>query len=81
MDHAVTRCSGTNCSQIVHGLGRRSRSRAWRYNTNMKIAPGKVVDGRVQLDVELPDGTIVTVLALEGDETFEVDAETETMLA
>ena len=46
----------------------------------MKIAPGKVVDGRVQLDVELPEGTVVTVLALEGDETFEADAETETML-
>ena len=47
----------------------------------MKIARGKVVDGRVQLDVELPEGTVVTVLALEGDETFEADAETETMLA
>jgi hypothetical protein len=46
----------------------------------MKIAPGKVVDGRVQLDVELPEGTVVTVLALEGDETFEADAETEKML-
>jgi hypothetical protein len=36
--------------------------------------------GRVELDVELPEGTSVTVLALEGDETFEVDAETEQML-
>jgi hypothetical protein len=46
----------------------------------MRIAPGKVVNGRVELDVELPEGTSVTVLALEGDETFEVDAETEQML-
>jgi hypothetical protein len=50
------------------------------YNGHMRIAPGKVVNGRVELDVELPEGTSVTVLALEGDETFEVDAETEQML-
>ena len=46
----------------------------------MRIAPGKVVNGRVELDAELPEGTSVTVLALEGDETFEADAETERML-
>jgi hypothetical protein len=46
----------------------------------MRIAAGKVVDGRVELDAELPEGTSVTVLALEGDETFEADAETEQML-
>ena len=47
---------------------------------HMRIAPGKVVNGRVELDAELPEGTSVTVLALEGDETFEADAETELML-
>lgn len=46
----------------------------------MRIAPGKVVDGRVELDAELPEGVSVTVLALEGDEAFEADAETENML-
>jgi hypothetical protein len=46
----------------------------------MRIASGKVVDGRVELDSELPEGASVTVLAREGDETFEADAETETML-
>jgi len=46
----------------------------------MRIAPGKVVDGRVELDAELPEGSAVTVLALEGDETFEADGETEKML-
>jgi hypothetical protein len=46
----------------------------------MRIAPGKVVNGRVELDAELPEGTSVTVLALEGDETFEADAETEQLL-
>ena len=47
---------------------------------HMRIAPGKVVDGRVELDAELPEGASVTVLALEGDETFGADAETEQML-
>jgi hypothetical protein len=47
---------------------------------HMRIAPGRVVNGRVELDAELPEGTSVTVLALEGDETFEADAETEEML-
>jgi beta-lactam-binding protein with PASTA domain len=46
----------------------------------MRIAPGKVVNGRVELDAELPEGTLVTVLSLEGDETFEADAKTERML-
>jgi hypothetical protein len=46
----------------------------------MRIAPGKVVNGRIELDAELPEGTPVTVLALEGHEMFEVDAETERML-
>ena len=46
----------------------------------MRIAPGKVVDGRVELDAELPEGAAVTGLALEGDETFEASPETEKML-
>ena len=46
----------------------------------MRIASGKVVGGRVEVDGELPEGASVTVLALDGDETFEVDAETEQML-
>ena len=46
----------------------------------MRIAPGKVVDGRVELDAELPEGASVSVLALEGDETFQADRETEEML-
>lgn len=46
----------------------------------MRIASGKVVDGHVELDTDLPDGTSVIVIAPEGDETFEADVETETML-
>jgi hypothetical protein len=46
----------------------------------MVIASGKVVRGRVELDSELPEGTSVTVLARDGDETFEADPETERIL-
>ncbi len=46
----------------------------------MRIASGKVVNGRVELDTELPEGISVTVIAREGDETFEADADTEKML-
>jgi beta-lactam-binding protein with PASTA domain len=46
----------------------------------MRIAPGRVVGGRVELETELPEGASVTVLALDGDETFEVDSAAEKML-
>jgi len=46
----------------------------------MQIASGKVVDGRVELDVELPEGATVTVIARDADESFEVDADTEPIL-
>ena len=46
----------------------------------MRVAPGKVVGGRVELDGELPEGASVAVLALDSDESFEADAETEEML-
>ena len=46
----------------------------------MRIASGRVVGGRVELEGELPEGASVTVIAPEGDETFEADAETEEQL-
>lgn len=47
----------------------------------MLITTGKVTDGKVQLDTRsLPDGTTVTVLAQEGDETFELTATEEAEL-
>jgi len=46
----------------------------------MQITSGKVVDGRVELEAELPEGTEVTVLARDSEETFEVDAELEAVL-
>ena len=46
----------------------------------MRIASGKVVQGRVELDAELPEGLSVTVIAHAEDETFEVNPSTEKML-
>ena len=46
----------------------------------MQVTSGRVVAGRVEFDGELPEGASVTVLARDGDETFEVDPETERML-
>ncbi len=46
----------------------------------MQIASGKVVNGRVVIDGDLPEGADVTLLALDGEETFEVDAELEAVL-
>lgn len=45
-----------------------------------QIASGKVVNGRVVVDGDLPEGADVTLLALDGEETFEVDAELEAVL-
>ena len=46
----------------------------------MQIASGKVVNGMVVVDGDLPEGADVTLLALDGEETFEVDAELESVL-
>ena len=47
----------------------------------MQLATGTVVNGKVIVDgASFPDGTIVTILARESDETFEVPAELESEL-
>ncbi|HUP61980.1 MAG TPA: hypothetical protein VNA69_16355 [Thermoanaerobaculia bacterium] len=46
----------------------------------MQVTSGKVVDGQVILATELPEGTEVTVLAHDAEETFEADAELEAVL-
>lgn len=47
----------------------------------MLITTGKVNEGMIQLESQnLPEGTTVTVLAHEGDETFELDAAQEAEL-
>ncbi len=57
------------------------RNRLLRYNDHgMQITSGRVVAGHVELDSELPEGTKVTVLITEGDETFEADPELERVL-
>jgi hypothetical protein len=46
----------------------------------MQIISGKVVAGKVVVEAELPEGADVTVLARDGEETFEVDEELEAVL-
>jgi hypothetical protein len=44
----------------------------------MKVATGKVVDGKVVLEGEpLAEGSVVTVIAQDDDETFDVTPEEE----
>ena len=50
----------------------------------MRVAIGKVVDGKVIVEgTPLHEGAVVTVLSREGDETFELtpDQESELLLA
>jgi len=46
----------------------------------MQVASGKVVHGQVVVEGELPEGADVMLLTLDGEETFEVDAELEAIL-
>lgn len=46
----------------------------------MQVASGKVINGRIVVDADFPEGTEVMLLALDGEETFEVDAELEAVL-
>jgi hypothetical protein len=46
----------------------------------MQIASGKIINGQVVVDAELLEGADVTLLTLDGEETFEVDAELEAVL-
>lgn len=44
----------------------------------MQLATGTVVAGKIVIEGEpLPDGTVVTILAREADETFEIPPELE----
>jgi hypothetical protein len=48
--------------------------------TDMQIASGKVVDGQVVVEGELPEGSDVTLLAFDGEEEFQVGAELQAVL-
>lgn len=51
------------------------------YDAVMLITAGKVLGGMIKIDAKsLPEGAIVTVLAPEGDETFELTPEEESKL-
>ena len=48
---------------------------------SMQLATGTVVGGKVVVEGDpLPEGTVVTILAREADETFEVPPELEAEL-
>lgn len=47
---------------------------------DMQVASGKVINGRVVVEAELPEGADVMLLALDGEETFEVDEELKALL-
>ena len=47
---------------------------------DMRIASGKVVDGKVVYEGELPEGADVTVLAHDREEMFEVTPELKAVL-
>mgnify|MGYP001791598076 CR=1 FL=1 len=46
----------------------------------MRIASGKVVDGHVEYEGDLPDGSEVTLLAYEPEDTFEASEELKAVL-
>jgi hypothetical protein len=59
----------------------RPRQSIWVKISAMVITSGRVVAGKIVVDGEpLPEGAVVTVLAREGDETFELDAAAEAEL-
>lgn len=51
------------------------------YHVPMQLVTGTVVNGKIVLEgASLPEGTVVTVLARDSDETFEVPPELEAEL-
>ena len=46
----------------------------------MQIASGKVVNGQVVVEADLPEGAELTLIALDGEETFEVSPELKAVL-
>jgi hypothetical protein len=47
----------------------------------MRVTTGRVADGRIEIPEEtLPEGTVVTILSPEGQETFTLGAEAEAAL-
>lgn len=50
-------------------------------STTMRVTSGRVVAGHIVVEGEpLPDGAVVTVLARDADESFELDAAAEAEL-
>ena len=71
----------------LQGLLQRSTSKNLTLSTRlsyncrtMQIASGKVINGQVIVEAELPEGAQVTLIALDGEETFEVTPELKAVL-
>jgi hypothetical protein len=63
----------------VAGWARGQTAPELSWSVGMQTASGNVVDGRVELDGDVPERTSVTVIARDCDETFEADPATEKM--
>ena len=87
--------AGERCSPTLRSTPTRRKRRAGQrhvrrhgarpdapvYHRSMQLATGTVVGGKVVVEGDpLPEGTIVTILAREADETFEVPPELEAEL-
>ena len=46
----------------------------------MQIASGRIVNGQIVVEAELPEGAEVTLIALDGEELFEVSPELKAVL-
>ena len=46
----------------------------------MQITSGKIINGRVVVEAELPEGADVTLIALDREETFAVSPELEALI-
>jgi hypothetical protein len=59
----------------------RDREAVACYSSSVRVATGKVVDGKVVVEGEpLDEGTVVTVIAPEDEQTFELTPEEQVAL-